>query len=210
MKFIARFALLLSLSIVCFSQTEDRGFTFHAGGGYTPLIGDLSDRLDHGWNFQAGGGYMFTPHLGLIADYQYNSLGVPRSILNELQVPDGSAWVHSFTAGPEIRFAPESRFSPYAVAEVGWYRRTIEFTAPTTATVTLFDPFYGFFFPAVIPTNQILGTITRDGFGGNVGGGLTFRLGDGRAKLFAEARYHHAAHERADTQLIPVTVGLRW
>jgi len=130
MKSFGTIVLLLSLCALGFAQDADRGFTFHVGAGYTPLVGNISNRLDNGWNFQAGGGYMMTRHFGLITDYQYNGLGVPRSILNQLQVPDGSAWVHSVTVGPELRFAPERRVSPYFIGGLGWYRRTVEFTRP--------------------------------------------------------------------------------
>jgi hypothetical protein len=153
---------------------------------------------------------MFTPNFGLVGDYHHFGLGVPRSVLNELAVPDGGAWVHSLTFGPEIRLAPDSKIDPYVIAEAGWYRRTVQFTQPTTTTVTAFDPFFGFFFPAVVPANQVLGTVTRNGFGGNIGGGIAYRIRDGRAKVFAEARYHHAMHDRRDTQMVPFTVGIRW
>jgi opacity protein-like surface antigen len=205
---------LLSLAIVCLlaisSFAQDRGLTVHAGGGYTPLVGPLSKRLDNGWNVQVGGGYMFTPYLGLVGDYQYNGLGVPQDVLNVLAVPDGNAHVQSFTAGPEIRFAPGSKVSLYIIGGIGWYRRTVEFTSPTFAAVTAFDPFFGFFFPAIVPANQVLGSITRDGFGGNVGLGFTFRFHESRTRLFVEARYHQASMERSDTQMVPFTVGIRW
>jgi hypothetical protein len=187
----------------------DRGLTFHAGAGYTSLVGPITHSLDNGWNIQAGGGYMFTPNFGLIGDYHYFGLGVPMSVLNSLSVPDGSAWVHALTFGPEIRLAPDSKIDPYIIGEAGWYRRTVQFTRPTTATVTAFDPFFGFF-PAVIPANQVLGTIQRDGFGGNAGVGFAVRIREGRAKVFAEARYHYAMHARRDTQIVPFTVGIRW
>src|SRR5258705_1847525 len=107
MKAFARLAILLTLTVFSWAQTADRGLTLHMGAGYTPLVGPLSNRLDNGWNFQVGGGFMFTRHLGLVADYQYNGLGVPQSILTQLSVPDGSAWVQSITLGPEIRFTPD-------------------------------------------------------------------------------------------------------
>jgi len=208
---------VLALALCSFAQTStnstynegDRGFTFHAGLGYAPLVGPISKSLDNGWNFQAGGGYMFTPNFGLVADYNYFGLGIPRDVLNSLAEPDGSAWVHALTFGPEIRLAPDSKVDPYIIGEAGWYRRTVQFTRPTTTTVTAFDPFFGFF-PAVIPANEVLGTIQRDGFGGNAGLGFAVRIRDGKAKVFAEARYHYAMHDRRDTQIVPVTVGIRW
>lgn len=189
----------------------DRGFTAHFGAGYAPLVGPISGSLENGWNVQAGGGYMFTPYLGIVGDYHYFGLGVPDRVLNSLAVPDGSAWVHALTVGPEIRLAPDSRIDPYLIGEVGWYRRTVEFTRPSVAAVTVFDPFLGFFVPVLVPANTVIGSRTRDGFGGNVGGGVSVRIKEGgHAKIFAEARYHHASHERRDTQLLPFTVGIRW
>lgn len=223
MKYVCLATFLCVSGFASFSQTTtqrstqpyyyegDRGFTFHAGAGYSPLIGPISGSLENGWNFQAGGGYMFNPYLGVIADYQYNGLGVPRRVLNALAEPDGSAWVYSVTVGPEIRLAPDSRIDPYIIGGIGWYRRTVEFTRPTLTTVTVFDPFFGFFFPAVVPANLVVGTITRDGFGGNAGLGVNYRLREGsHAKIFAEVRYHQASHEHRDTQMLPFTIGLRW
>jgi hypothetical protein len=137
-------------------------------------------------------------------------LGVPQSVLTSLAVPQGDAWVHSVTFGPEIRFLTERMVSPYFIGGAGWYRRTVEFTQPTIAPAVAFDPFFGFFFPTLIPANIVLGSITRDGFGGNAGFGFNFRLHGGRTRLYAEARYHYASHARSDTQMIPFTVGLRW
>jgi hypothetical protein len=215
--------VVLVLTAACLSQQTqptqanptgyyegDRGFTAHFGGGYAPLVGPISGSLENGWNVQAGGGYMFTPSFGIVADYHYFGLGVPDRVLNSLAVPDGNAWVHSITFGPEIRLAPDSTIDPYLIGEVGWYRRTVEFTRPSVAAVTVFDPFLGFFVPVLVPADTILGTRTRDGIGGNAGVGVAVRLKGGHAKVFAEARYHYASHERKDTQILPFTVGIRW
>ena len=40
---------------------------------------------------------------------------------------------------------------------------------------------------------------------------MSFKLGSNtHMKLFAEARFHHMFTNRVDTNLVPVTVGLRW
>jgi hypothetical protein len=211
MKLFASLAILFAITITSSAQSSDRGFTVHGGGGYTPLVGPLSRSLDNGWNVQVGGGYMFSRSFGLVGDYQYNGLGVPQRVLTQLAVPDGNAHVQSLTFGPEIRFAPDSRISPYLIGGVGWYRRTVEFTQPTLTPGVIIDPFFGFFFPTLVPANIVLGSITRDGFGGNAGLGFNFRIREGmRTRLFVEARYHQASHARSDTQMVPFTVGLRW
>ena len=87
----------------------------------------------------------------------------------------------------------------------------MEFTAPTVATVTAFDPFYGVFFPAAVPANTVLGSFTQNKAGWNVGAGVSVRVkGDSNAKIFAESRYHYVYTTPVRTTVLPVTFGLRW
>jgi hypothetical protein len=44
----------------------------------------------------------------------------------------------------------------------------------------------------------------------NIGGGLSFRLGRGRTRVFAEARYDHMYTQPIATEFVPVIFGLRW
>lgn len=74
--------------------------------------------------------------------------------------------------------AQEGDYSRFSVnVGGGWMRRTVEFTRPTLAQVTIFDPCWGYFGPAVIPANQLLGTYRSDGGARDVGGGLDVPLG---------------------------------
>src|SRR5574337_641001 len=102
----------------------------------------------------------------------YNGFGVSRTVLNEANVPDGNAHMWSLTANPKIRVNPDWKIDPYAVGGIGYYRRVVEFTQPTLIPTLIFDPFFGAFFNTLIPANQVIGRITRDGFGGSIGGGL--------------------------------------
>ena len=112
---------------------------------------------------------------------------------------------------PIIHFNPRGRFDAYAIGGGGYYRRTVEFTEPSVATITAFDPFFGVFFPAAIPTNTVLGSFTQNKGGLNIGGGVSMRLrGDSNAKFFAEARYHYIFTSPIRTAVLPVTFGLRW
>ena len=77
------------------------------------------------------------------------------------------------------------------------------------ATVTAFDPWFGFY-PANVVTNQVIGSYGVYKGGVNGGAGIAFRLGSSRAKVFAEARYHHMFTQRIDSSFIPVTFGIRW
>jgi hypothetical protein len=57
----------------------------------------------------------------------------------------------------------------------------------------------------VVASNSTL----KPGF--NAGGGIDFRIGSGRMKVFTEARYHRmfTTHGQ-DVSFVPVTFGLRW
>jgi opacity protein-like surface antigen len=186
-------------------------FTFHLGGGFTQPVRDASDRFERGFNITAGGGVNFTPRFGLLGEFGYNDLDLTTTALTAAGVPAGSGRIYSFTANPIVRFNPRGRFDAYVIGGGGYYRRTVEFTEPTTAVVTAFDPFYGVFFPAEIPVNRVLGSFTQNKGGLNIGGGVTFALGqDTNTKIFAETRYHHIFTTPIDTNYMPVTFGLRW
>jgi hypothetical protein len=56
----------------------------------------------------------------------------------------------------------------------------------------------------------ITGSRSANAFGGNIGGGFTYRLGESHAKLYAEIRYHYASYNKVSTQVLPLTFGVRW
>jgi opacity protein-like surface antigen len=192
-----------------FAQDTHR-FTFNAGAGASPLVGDISTRLDNGWNATVGGGYNFTRHLGATLQYTYNGFGVNGRVLAEAQVPEGNSHLWSLTVDPRLRLAARARVNPYLVGGVGFYRRTVEFTQPALAPVFFFDPFFGVFFNTLVPAHRVLGDIRRSGVGGNLGAGLEVKLGDSGVKGFAEARYEYASTGRIPTRMVPMRFGFRW
>ena len=127
------------------------------GGGVSAPLGAISDSLNTGWNATVSAGYNFSSRFSSSIRYTYNGFGISRAVLDEAAVPDGNARLWSVTLDPKISFAPRSRLTPYLVGGVGYFRRTIEFTQPTLAPTIIFDPFFGFAFPALIPVNQIIG-----------------------------------------------------
>ena len=40
----------ISVASICQAQNEDHKFTFNGGGGVSPLVGAISERLDNGWH----------------------------------------------------------------------------------------------------------------------------------------------------------------
>src|SRR5882757_9029867 len=75
---------LLLLATRPYGETQDeRGYTFDAGAGLSPLVSDISTRLDNGWHVTFGGGYNFTSHFTTTLNYAYHGFGVSNKVLAE-------------------------------------------------------------------------------------------------------------------------------
>ncbi len=185
--------------------------SFSIGGGPTVPAKHTSRRLDTGFNLTAGVGIHPVRAFGVMAEFGFNNMGINRTALNTIGVPDGSGRVYSVTLNPMIHLVPRGRFDVYLIGGGGYYRRTIEFTEPSTAVTTAFDPWYGIFFPVEVPTTRVLGSHSQNRAGINGGAGIAVRLGqDGKATVFAESRYHYIYTSPVRTAMIPVTFGFRW
>lgn len=197
------------LLIGAISAQETPPFAFNVGAGFTTPVGGSGRRLDSGWNFDAGAGYNFSPYVGLMAQFNFNRLDVNSATVNALGFPAGDVRMWSATLDPIIHTHPRGPVDVYFIGGGGWYQRTQEFTRPTTAFFTGFDPFFGFF-PIAVPATQVLTSYTVNKPG--VNGGMGFSLGTKwHVKFYAEARYHRMfmGNDR-HTDLLPVTFGFRW
>jgi hypothetical protein len=209
---VACLASFLFVPSAVFAQDDEEfhHLTLSAGAGLTMITGADAGKLDHGGNLQLNGGYFFNRYLGVTGNFMFSDLGITRTALNNLNVPDGSGRVYSFTVDPTLRLPLGRGFSAYVLAGGGYLRRTVEFTKPTLVQTTIFDPWWGYFGPALVPANQILGTVTDNAGAFDVGGGLNMPLPRTRAKLFVEARYFKGFTGGTDTAVVPITLGLRW
>ncbi len=184
-------------------------FTGFVGGGFTTPLNPIGSRLDNGWNVSAGAGVNANHHLGLMLDFIYADNGINRKFLDQVQTPNGSMRVWGFTLDPVIHVTQEGPVDFYVTGGGGIYHRTVEYTQPVVQQGVFFDPWYGYY-PAAFGTNQVLGSYGQYKGGVDGGVGFSFKLGRGNVKAFAEARYHHIFTRAVETDLLPVTVGLRW
>lgn len=203
---------LTTITLTCSNpagaQSSDHKWSADLGAGFTPVLGSLNQKLDNGWHVTFGAGYHVTHRFTIGGQVMYNGLGVSEGLLSEVNVPGGNAHLWAFTAEPRLTFSPRHHVTPYLVGGVGYYRRIVNFTQPTIAAVTVFDPFFGVF-PVFVRADEVLGTVVRDGIGGN--GGIGFEAGiPYGAKLFVEARFHYASTGAIPTRILPVTVGVRF
>jgi opacity protein-like surface antigen len=205
--FVTAFLVLTDRS---FAQDEGNHFTINVGGGLTTITGHDAGRLDHGGNFQVGAGYYFNRFFGVTGNFVFNQLGITGSELLRLDVPDGNARVYTFTVDPTLRLPLGQHWSAYVLAGGGYLRRTVEFTQPTVAQTFVFDPWWGYLGPALVPVNQILGSVTSNAGTFDVGAGINIPLPVPRLRLFVESRYFHGFTDKTNTMVVPITVGIRW
>jgi hypothetical protein len=183
---------------------NDTGLTTYDGSTYGPFI-------TWGGNFTVGGGVHFSNRISLLAEYQFIDDKLPGALIYQLtggNASGGNAHIWSFTLAPVIDLFPKHTNSIYVTGGGGFYRKV------TSATYKAEDS-YGY------TENVLYGHFSSNQGGVNFGIGLTHRLGgiygDGKTKLFAEARYLFldtppitASNGLGTTELLPVTLGVRW
>jgi opacity protein-like surface antigen len=184
--------LVLFVFAICAAGfAQDHRWTVNAGGGYSPLVGDLDNRLNNGWNVTAGAGYNFGSGISASVTYMYNRFGISQRLLNAAPGNSGNAHLWSLTLDPKFPLKYVGRVRPYLVGGVGYYRLSI----PNFA----------------LPVSQALANgDSRSGPGGSLGLGFDVNLGDTGFMLFGESRYHYASTGNVTVRMIPITVGIRW
>ena len=198
--------------------------TYEVGGGFSAPTNDSSPYIGWGYNFTVGAGYRVDQHLSLNLEYQFIHSKLPDAIVAEAGATGGYDTLWSFTLDPMYEVNPKSAVTFYGVGGGGFYRKVTNFTDPSQG---YYCDYFGYCYG--VTQNQVVGHFSSNQGGWNIGGGIEHRFrgwnGDGRMKLFAEARYLDVLSPAvigatpnglgvttvgADTKIIPVTVGLRW
>ena len=196
------------LMVGALSAQETPRVALNVGAGFTQGVGGSGRRLDTGWNFDGGVGFNFSSYVGVMGQFNYNQFGINSTTLNNLGFPGGDLNVWSVSLDPVIHTMPRGPVDVYFTGGGGFYHMRQEFTAPTTAFFTGFDPFFGFY-PVAIPANQVLTSysVNKPGVDGGVGIALGTKW---HVKVYAEARYHRMIFGDRHIDYLPVTMGFRW
>lgn len=196
--------------------------TYEVGGGFNAPTSDSTQHISWGGNVTVGAGYRFNPHASLMMEYQFIDSKLPGMIIDEAGATGGHVHIWSLTLDPIIDMTPKSSVDLYLVGGGGFYRSVTSFTDPQLAQ------YCTYFYCGIVTQNVVVGHYSSNQGGWNGGMGIAHRFagwnGDGKMKLFAEARYLNVLTPAittqanglgttsvdADTRIIPVTVGLRW
>lgn len=143
------------------SQAQEHFLTFGLGGGFTTQTGRTADYLDNGGNLQVTGGINLGPVLGLGATFMYNGMGLTGSALSQVNVPDGHANIYTLTVEPKIK-VPIGFGKAYILGGGGWMRRSVTYTQPVVTSTFIYNPWWGYYGPALVSANQELGSFSQN------------------------------------------------
>ena len=192
----------------------DRHFVFEAGGGVTTPAGDTQNYANTGWNALLGAGFQFNDRLSLLAEWNFNRLGVPHSLaFQQAKVPDGNEHIWTLDLNPKFNILHGDRFNGYVIGGGGFSRALTSFTFPVYVPCGYYYYYYG---GGCVGDVTVAHTSTNQG-NVDIGIGAEWRASPyERGKLFLEARYqklfspHSALPPGGDAGLIPITLGYRW
>jgi len=202
-------------------------YAFMAVGGFVSPGGATSNYQTLGWKIAVGGGINFDKTFGILLQYDYDHMGIPGYILNNMintyanagydaSGLDGNTHVWSLTLSPIITFMQNESSAAYVVGGAGFYRKVTNFTLPS---VGYYCDYYGFCYQYT--SNQTFDHYSNNAGGLDIGLGFAHKLSRySNEKIFAEARYTWVNNSQNAnsfyipngyrTSYIPVTVGLRW
>lgn len=204
---VSLFAVIALFASTCYAQEEFHKLNFHVGGGITFPVGATSDIAGPNGAAQVGAGINTSHHLGLVGEFMWNGFSIKQSALNQIGVPGGHSNLYSITANIIVPFQGAGHLGVYAIGGGGWYHRTWAITAPSVGVGTVCTDFWTFWgvtcVNGLVPTTTILKDGSDSGGGFNIGGGITYRLGESRTKFYTEVRYHRAFLPHEDTQILP-------
>jgi len=176
--------------------------------------------VDAGVGINVGAGYNFTRRHAVIGEFMWNGLLTNKGALAPLRVAlqnpnlDGSGHLFAFTGN--YRFELRGRaLGTYLIGGGGWYFRTAHLsqTIATGSGITCTPAWLWWGFSCesgTVTADQTVASSTTHSFGVNGGIGFTARVGDAPYRMYVESRYHYAPSRGINTQLVVVTVGIRY
>ena len=173
-----------------------------------------------GWGFVYGAGYNFSEHHSLVGEVMWNSMIPSDAALAPIraQLQNNSIHGHgnlvTLTGNYRLKF--EGRvYGAYFIGGGGLYYRN----ASLSQTIAVGDSvsctpawlWWGFSCTSgTVTANQNLRSSSSTVFGGNVGVGFTVRIPDSEYRFYVESRYHYAPTKGVHTQVMPISIGVRF
>jgi hypothetical protein len=196
-----------------YGQSSFHHIAIEAGAGFDAPLGNTKNAQTFGYNVKLGGGWNFNQHFGALLEYEFNRTGIPNNVLAAVGAPQGNVHLWGITLDPVYYYKTGGAWGGYVTGGGGFYRKLTTFSQPVD--LGLVCDFFGCFEQIA---NQTLFHFSSNQGGLNIGTGITHNLGEGGAKIYAEARYLwvNSPASTATTvgsgtvSMIPVTFGIRF
>ncbi len=196
-------------------------YNFNVGAGLGMGRGAVANFVGNSFEGTAGAGLNFGPIFGLSAEYMYYNLDPRPWVSNSQSVPDTTGSMNSVSLNGLVRSPYHlGRFGSYGIFGVGFYRRSVsvspsQLLPPGTVCQQVWERWWDVY---CFPMNQVqnpdgvrLSSFSKIAGGYNMGGGITYSLEHWHhAKVYAEFRLHKAYFSDVQSEVWPITVGLRW
>lgn len=199
---------------------EDSRLNTNLAVTLTAPLNPTAHFVNVGGGVVAGAGYNFTKRNSFIGEFMWNRLGASDAALATVRaaLQNGNVNGHGNLVALTGNYRFEVRGKTtgvYFIAGGGWYHRTasISTTVPTGSSVTCTPTWLWWGYQCssgTVVSNQTLASSSSDALGVNGGFGVTFKVAEPRYRVYLEARYHYAPTKNVNTELIPVTIGIRF
>jgi len=167
-----------------------------------------------------GVGYNFDRHNSLIGEFMWNDLQPTSGALNQIRAATNNPGLNGhgnfvgLMANYRLRFEGKT-FGAYLIAGGGGFYRNVSLSQVVTVgnSVTCSPEWLWWGFSCssgVVTSRQTLASSSSTAPGADGGVGFTVKLPDSRYKFYIEARYYYSPNKAVSTQLLPVSVGIRF
>lgn len=173
-----------------------------------------------GWGAVYGAGYNFSKHHSIVGEVMWNSLWPNDTALAPIRAEAQNGSIHGHgnlvTLTSNYRLTFEGKvYGAYVIGGGGLYYRDVSLSQPISvgSSVSCSPPWlmWGVTCSSgIVTANQNLASSNSTVLGGNIGIGFTFKLPDSHYKLYVESRYHYAPTKGVHTQLVPISLGIRF
>ena len=219
MKRAGSVAIGLSLVVIACVDLHAQGdyekINAHLGATASVPLNPTAQYVHAGWGLLGGAGYNFSQHHSVFAEFMWSRLHATRGALQPLSRDiDGRSDLYVLTGNYRYELRGKE-FGTYFIGGGGLYYRITNLSKRVNSgNNTGCAPawvWWGFNCGSgTVIANQTVGSASSTALGGNGGIGFTARVGEEPYRLYVESRYHYAPNNNISTQLITVTVGIRY
>ncbi|MEO6966157.1 MAG: hypothetical protein ABI076_09735 [Acidobacteriaceae bacterium] len=202
-------------------------FVFEGGAGVTPPAGNTQNFANTGYNILAGAGLKFNDRLSVLAEWNFNRLGMPDTLAGIVAgTPSGNEHLWTLDLNPKFNFIHGDRMDGYVIGGGGFSRALVNYTVPVLVPCGYYYGYgygyggggYGYGYGGGCVGNVTVAHTSSNQGNFDIGLGAEWHLSPySRGKFFLEARYERLfTPDRGplppgpDAAYIPVTAGFRW